>query len=645
MKNIVFSSWAGKTVDNRGQTPDKYASLENLELPMEYDGHKVKAFMSWNGFVVADSNVNVVDMARTYLTEAQKLSCGECSVGYLGLQVMVEMLDRILDVKGLENDVDMLGRIGNSIKENSKCDFCASAVTPILDTLSHYKEAYNRLTSEKKVVGKFTYMARVTAPCIEACPAHQDIPGYIELLRNRRYEEALKVIRETNCMPGTTGRACVAFCESNCCRADIDSPIAIRALKRVPADYEIASGSNPTYKKVKGREQKVAVIGAGPAGLAASYNLALKGYKVTIYDEQPSGGGMALVGIPSYRLPREVLNREVDTIKGLGIEIKPNTKIGRDLTLDALFKEGYEAVFLATGAQVGREMGIEVEAEGLVDGTQYLHNVSMGKMTETKDKVLIVGGGNVAIDCARTCLRLGFKGVNIVYRRSRAEMPARKEEVEAAEEEGVKIHFLANPVKIITKAGKVIGVECIRMELGDPDASGRRRPIPISGSEFVIETVMLIPSVGEKPDLTFLAEGKSIKITGQETIEIAPSTGQTSQPAVFSGGDCVTGPATVVEAIAAGNRAARSIDQYLRTSKIVESEEDMVASLVKDVNLLDRRETRVVAKEMRQSPDELSIEDRRLNFNEVESCFTTEVASKEVERCLRCYRVMLLAIT
>jgi formate dehydrogenase beta subunit len=645
MNNLVFGSWAGKVVDNRGLAADKYAGLENLELPLEHNSHQVRAFMSWNGFVVIDSRVNVVDMAYSYLKEVQKLSCGECTIGYLGMKVIVDTLARILRGEGTEKDLGLLQRLVTGIKENAKCDFCASAVTPILDTLSYYREAYIKLIAGKETAAKPTYMTRITAPCMEACPAHQDVPGYIELIRNHRHKEALEVIRKTNCLPGIVGRACLAFCEDSCCRASVDSPIAIRALKRVPADYEIASGSEPAIEKAKNGELKVAVIGAGPAGLAASYNLALRGYKATIYDELPSAGGMALVGIPPYRLPRDILSREVDIIERLGVEVKLNTKIGRDRTLESLFSEGFNAIFIATGAHVGRELGIEVEDGGLVDGLQFLHNVNLGKKIEPKDKVLIVGGGNVAIDCARTCLRLGFNDVTIVYRRSRAEMPASKEEVEEAEKEGAKINFLATPVRIVTEGGKVTGAECIRMELGEPDASGRKRPVPIPGSEFVIETDMIIPAIGEKPDLSFLAGEKPIKITEGGMIEINMHSCQTSQSGIFSGGDCVTGPATLIEAIGAGNKAARSIDQYLRAGKTVESEEDIVANLAHNIDLLERRETRMVAKEIRQSPEKVSIQDRRQNFNEVESCFTTEAALKEAERCLRCYRVMLVAIT
>ena len=645
MSKVIFSSWAGKVVDNRGQ---KHAGVENLELPLQYNGHQVRALMSWNGLVVADDRVNIVDMAHSYLKEVEKLSCGECTIGYIGIKVMTDILDRISNGRGAKDDLNLLRWLGNGIKENAKCDFCALAVTPILDTVNYYGEEYLKLITGKKKLPKATYITRVTAPCMEACPAHQDIPGYIELIRNRRYAEALELIRKTNCLPGVMGRACIAFCEANCVRNDIDSPIAIRALKRVPADYELVGGLEPTFEKTKNGKPKVAVIGAGPAGLAASYNLALNGYKVTIYDEQPLAGGMALVGIPPYRLPRDILNREIDIIKKLGVEIKLNTKVGKDVTLEQLSSQGFKAIFIATGAHLGREFDIEnwkEDYEGLADGVEFLRDFNLGKKIEPKDRVIIVGGGNVAIDCARTCLRLGFKEVTIVYRRSRAEMPGRKEEVEEAEREGVKIHFLAVPVKVLTEDGKVTGAECIKMELGQPDASGRRRPIPIKGSEFVLSTDMIISAIGEAPDLSFLTEGEKIKITETGTIEVAPFTYQASRAGIFSGGDCVTGAATLIEAIAAGNRVARSIDQYLRLGRVAPSDEDLVESLVHDVSLSRQRQAGITVKGIRQSPELLPIQDRGLNFDEVEKCLTTEAALEETERCLRCYRVMLLAVT
>lgn len=646
MNRVIFSSWAGKVVDNRGLEPDQFTEVDNLEFPLGFDGCEVAAFISWNGLVVADSRVNVVDMAGSYMRRVSRLACGECSVGYNGVRVMADILARILDGQGGRKDIELLESLATGIRDNSRCDFCALAIKPVLDSVKYYQDDYLELITRQNPASKLVYITRVTAPCMEACPAHQDIPGYIELIRNCRYSEALDVIRRTNCLPGVTGRACVAFCEDNCVRNDIDSPLAIRALKRVPADYEVTCGSEPIFRRAGRSKKRVAIVGAGPAGLAASYNLALKGYQVTVFDEQAETGGMLFSGIPPYRLPKDVLSWEADIIKKLGVDIKLNTRIGNDITLEELSNQGFEAVFIATGAHLSRDSGIENWSEqygGLIDGVKFLQNANLGKKVEPKKRVLIVGGGNTAVDCARTCLRLGSKEVTIVYRRSRAEMPAREEEVKAAEKEGTKIHFLAVPVRILTKDGRVTGAECVRIELGEPDASGRRRPMPVKGSEFVIAADMVIPAIGEMPDLSFLAG--QVELTKSGTMKVEPNSHQASQPWLFAGGDCATGPATIVEAIAAGNRAANSIDRYLRKGKVSSSETELVENLLHQVALSRRRNGVIVDKRPRQSPEELSVDKRVNNFEEVEKCFTADVATKEAQRCLRCYRVMLLAVS
>jgi len=647
MNKIVFSSWAGKVVDNRGLAPENYAIVDNLDFPLAHDGHQLKAFMSWLGLVVTDEEISVIDMARAYITEVERLSCGACVIGYFGVKACGGLLEKIANGKGTREDLDSLRRLVVGIRANARCDFCSSAVTPVLHTLDYYGSEYLRLIANREAASKSDYKVRVSAPCMEACPAHQDVPGYIELILNNRFAESLAVIRQDNCLPGVIGRACVAFCEENCVRGDIDSPIRIRALKRVTADYEIASGEKPKLQKKRRTKNKVAVIGAGPCGLAASYNLALMGYKVTVFDEQSTIGGMALLGIPAYRLPKDILEKDGNIIEGLGVKVKLNTSVGQDITLEQLEKE-YKAIFIATGANLGREFDIEnwkKDYSGLVDGLEFLRNVSLCKDIEVGNRVIVVGGGNVAIDCARTCRRLGSRNVTMMYRRSRGEITGTTEEISAAEEEGVKLELLAVPVKVLVKGNKVVGAECIRMKLGEPDASGRKTPVPIKGSEFVVEADMIIAAVGEMPDLSLLPEDKSITITKQGTIMVSLPSYQASRPGIFSGGDCVTGPASLIEAVAAGNRAARSIDQYLRLGKVTATEDDMLESWLHNAALSRRRDGNVVRQRTAESPAQRVVAERAKNFNEVEQRFTLEEAAIESERCLRCYRVMLLAIS
>ncbi len=646
MSKVIFSSWAGKTVDNRGLGVEQHAYAGDLGLPSGYDHTKMAAFMGWDGFVVWDEKINVVDMAHAYIKEVQKISCGECMVGYIGIGVIADTLARILDGKGGEEDIDLLQWLANGIKENARCTFGQTAPIPIIDSIKYYRDEYLKLIKNKKAVPKSNYKVMVTAPCMEACPAHLDVPGYIELIRNHRYGESLSLIRNGVCLPGVIGRVCTAPCEEACRRVQYDGHVCIRLLKRCVADWEMNSGLTPSSAKPRKSKEKVAIIGAGPAGLACSYNLALKGYQVTIFEELPVAGGMAAVGIPQYRLPTKILDRDIELIEKTGVEIRLNTKIGKDLEIGDLWKGGYKAIFIAIGAHKGRKMGAEGEDrdyEGFVDGMKFLQDVNLGRVIEPKNRVLVVGGGDVAVDCARSCLRLGFRDVNIVYRRSRVEMPARKAEIEEAEKEGIKISYLAAPTKVLAKDGKVIGAECIKMALGEPDSSGRRRPIPIKGSEFVMEADMIIPAIGQQPDLSFLPDRDQIKLAKQMTIETDITTCQTSGEGIFAGGDCVTGPAVLIDALASGNKAAQSIDQYIRKGKVTQSEDSKLQHAVKSINLSEQREQEIIPREMPQITSQLPLKKRIGNFREVENGFNTEAALEEAKRCLRCYRVMIWA--
>ena len=644
MGKVVFSSWAGKTVDNRGLGVKQHAYAGDLGIPSGYDHTKVAAFMGWDGFVVWDEKVNIVDMAHAYIKEVQKICCGECMVGYIGITALADALARILDGKGREEDINLLQWLANGIKENAGCTFGQTAPIPIIDSIKYYRDEYLKLIKNKKAVPKSNYKVMVTAPCMEACPAHLDIPGYIQLIRNQRYRESLSLIRNGVCLPGVIGRVCTAPCEEACRRTQYDGRVCIRLLKRYVADWEMNSGLTPSSAKPRKSKEKVAIIGAGPAGLACSYNLALKGYQVTIFEELSVAGGMAAVGIPQYRLPRKILERDIELIEKAGVEIRLNTKIGRDLEMEGLWKDGYKAIFIAIGAHKGRKMGAEGEDndyEGFVDGMKFLRDVNLGRVIEPKNRVLVVGGGDVAVDCARSCLRLGFRDVNIVYRRSRVEMPARKAEIEEAEKEGVKISYLVTPTKILARDSKVIGAECIKMALGEPDSSGRRRPIPIKGSEFVMKADMIIPAIGQQPDLSFLPDRNQIKLAEQMTIETDTTTCQTSGEGIFAGGDCVTGPAVLIDALASGNRAAQSIDQYIRKGKVTQGEDSKLEITVKGINLSEQREQEIVPREMPQITSQLPLKKRFGNFREVEKGFTTKAALEEAKRCLRCYRVMV----
>jgi formate dehydrogenase beta subunit len=370
---------------------------------------------------------------------------------------------------------------------------------------------------------------------------------------------------------------------------------------------------------------------------------------VTVFERLEEPGGMAAVGIPDYRLPRNILRREAEIVRSLGAEIRYNTQVGKDITLSQMFEQGYKAVFIGVGAQTNTPMGVEGEDkgyQGFIPGVYYLLEINLGRDPYPEGKkVVVVGGGNVAIDCVRSSFRLGKSDVNLVYRRTKKEMPADSVEIHDAEEEGVKFHYLCNPVRIIAKEGKVVGVECIRMELGEPDESGRRRPIPIKGSEFFIETDILIPAIGQAIDLSFLEENDGVKTTKRSTISVQEGTFKTNREGIFSAGDCVTGPDVLVRAAGHGKRAAEKIGLFIRGMEVKESEEERLETLVEKLKVYNKGEKIGISSgQKRAMLKMLPPDSRKWVFDEVEEGFSIPVAQKEAERCLRCVRIGLFAV-
>jgi len=474
----------------------------------------------------------------------------------------------------------------------------------------------------------FTIDKKERPPCVRACPAHVNAQGYIALISQGKYKEALDLIKENLPLPGVIGRICPHPCEAECRRGSADEPLAIAALKRFAAD--IAEDELPA-PEVKETKEKVAIIGSGPAGLTTAYYLAKEGYQVTIFEALPVAGGMLYTGIPEYRLPKRILEKEIQGIKHLGVEIKTNTPIGKELPLADLTEQGYKAVFIAVGAHKSQRLGIPgEESTGVIDGVTFLRDLNLGKITDVKGRIAIIGGGNVAIDAARSALRLGAHKVSILYRRSRAEMPASDEEIEATLAEGIDIQYLVAPTEVLSQNGKVAGIRCTRMELGAPDASGRRRPLPIPGSEFDIGVDTVIPAIGQTPDLSFI-EGSGLEITQRGTIAADPLTLATNRPGIFVGGDAQTGPGIAIEAVAAGKTAATSIDRYLRGDDI---RQGRVIDETKPTGISEPPPE--VEYKPRAKMPTLNMERRCSSFNEVELGLTEEMALQEAKRCLNC---------
>jgi len=469
-----------------------------------------------------------------------------------------------------------------------------------------------------------------------ACPAGIDIQGYIALIANGQYQEALKLIKESNPLPLVCGRVCPRFCETECRRNVVDEPVAINALKRFVADYDLNNGDSYTPEAKPASGHRVAIIGGGPAGLSAAYYLALEGHEVTIFESNPQLGGMMRYGIPEYRLPKAILDKEIAIITNLCHEVHCNTILGQDFSIDSLKGNGYEAIFLALGAQASQKMRVEGEdMPGVLSGIGFLRDVALEEEVNLGHKVVVIGGGNTAIDAARTALRLGAGEVTIAYRRSRNEMPANDEEIEQAEEEGVQFYFLATPVKLSGQNGRVDTIECIRMALGEPDSSGRRRPEPIAGSEFTMDVDTVIAAIGQTIDSSGLDQDGQVELNSRGYISIDEETTETSVEGLFAGGDCTSGPATVVEAVAIGRRASISINQYLNGQQIIPEEKPYNCTKGE----LDEIDTADYADEQRIPRTKMPALDpavRKKNFAEIELGFTGEIAEAEVKRCLAC---------
>ncbi len=504
----------------------------------------------------------------------------------------------------------------------------------ILSALKDAREAFvSHVETRNCPTGECVKLA--PSPCQMACPAGLDIPSYVTLIAMGREAEAIEIIREDNPFPWVCGLVCTHPCEFICVRGKIDKPIAIKDLKGYAAERAMSQMKYKNPPKAPDNHRKVCIVGAGPAGMTAAYYLALKGYRVTIIEALPVAGGMMMVGIPRYRLPREVIDREVSMIEELGVEIRLNTRLGKDVTLDELRDEGFEAFLVTIGAHGSFKLNIPGEDDypQVISAVDFLREVALGNRHMPGKRVAIIGGGNVAIDAARTCIRLGCEEVTVVYRRSHSEMPAHEEEVKQGEEEGVKFVFLTIPKAVIGSRNQVTALHCVRAKLGEPDERGRRRPIPIENSDHYIEVDAVVSAIGQAIQKEGLVTLEGLNWTKRGTITVNTVTMETSVEGVFAAGDVVTGPATVIEAIGGGKRAAEAIDRYL---------EGIPQPKMPPVPVRHRRlepiEVSAGTKMRLQRPTMplLNVDRRRITFQQVELGLSPKQAREEALRCLRC---------
>ena len=604
-------------------------SAEHLNIPVEYEAiDALGAIMGSGGIVVLDEDDCMVDIAKFFLEFTKDESCGKCVPCRAGIPQMLELLNKIRKGDGSVKDIERLEELARIIKATSLCGLGQTAPNPVLTTLHYFRDEYMSHVIDKKCLA-VVCQALFESPCQHACPVGLDTPGYIALIKEGRFDDAYRLIKQRLPFPSICGRVCHTPCESKCLRDQIDESMAIRHLKRFVADYAIKNKIEYKPLTIEKKKDKVAIIGAGPAGLACAYYLAIYGYNVEIFEASKVIGGILSWGIPEYRLPKDILQKEIEEVKKLGVKIKLNSWANN---INELFSKGFKAIFIAIGSQKVVELNIPGEnLQGVYDALDFLKRVNLKEPIEVGKKTAIIGGGNAAIDSARMALRKGAE-VYLFYRRERKDMPAIEEEICAAEEEGIKFHCLTSPTKIIGEKGKVNSIKFISMRLGEFDKSARKKPFPIQGSEFIFEVDTVIEALGQKPDIAFL-QSNGLEHTKTGWVLVDKRTLETNREGVFAGGDIVSGPATVIDALSAGKKAASSINKFIegRKSNVGINFEDMEIKIssvpIEDEDIIEKPKIK---------PRIIQLSDRRKTTEEVILGYNSKEARKEAERCLRC---------
>lgn len=645
MIRSIYGVWDGVVHDFRHESSGCFESVPKGLEDFAPD-NTTKAFIADRGFMVFQRNTNLAEAFSQYMTQAAKESCGRCSPCRVGTQRMRDLLRDLTDGNARSSVLNEIEIIARQVTETSLCGMGQSCARALLDALQHFRDEFRLLTPSQAVFqSSYVY---TTAPCIEACPSKIDVPKYIDGVKGGKFDFALGVVLDKYSMAATCGRVCVRFCESACRRNDAEGPVGIRMLKRYAADQAITRNRLHFNKSPVQHDKRVAVIGAGPAGITCAYKLLLSGFKVDIFDAQKAAGGMASIGIPSYRLPKDILKAESeDIIRELGGEFHFGKVLGQGFSVDDLMRNGYDAVFLGYGASEGTHFGIKNEYPGLdgyITGVDFLLNIhkriEYGEPYELNGDVVVVGGGNVAMDCVRSARRMGAKTVHLIYRRTEEDMPAEHEEIVAAHHEGIVFHCLTNPTELLVENNKVYALQLVKMRQTDLDAKGRRNVEPIPDSQYTMNCDLVVAAIGQQVERNVVKPGEGIELDRWNCIKVDPDTLQTTREGVFAGGDCVLGPLTLVNALDQGERAAASIVDYLLKGEVEIKAPRLMQNFLAKNNLLSGECLNPLPprKEPAKTPESDPAE-RIHNFDEVEHAISKETAYEEASRCLRCYRL------
>ncbi len=669
MSRVVFSTWRDEFVDNRGKPSDQW-SESGFKLPETYDGDtKSKAFIGWDGVAIFDEDIDAVELASQYAAQYQEYSeaCGRCAPGRWGGRILYDLLDKIARGEGTHDDVAHLKEVSETMMATSKCEIGKTVPKPILDLMEHYKEQFDTCIDaqqpSKHYGGDTSYIAKVTAPCTDMCPAHVDIPAYIEGVRDMIFTDSLAATRQTMPLAHTCGRVCPHPCEDACRRANLDEPISIMELKRLGADYETDHAlpwQHPfEVQPPRNDGKKVAIIGAGPAGLTAAYYLGIQGIHVDIFEELPVNGGEVAVGVPEYRMPVDKYNKDIQLVLDL-----PTVHIHNNHRVDAeRLKEidaEYDATLLAFGTRLSKKVRAANEnpkmkgywgAIAMLDKVNLWNKYGIGSpaSNELKDKVVVcVGGGFTSMDVVRCSIREGAKKVIMLYRRDEKTIIRNTtyEEYHEAVEEGVEFIFHSAIEEIFDDGEKITKLKVNRFELvPDPDG-GRPQLKKIEGADFEIECDYLIPAVSQSADLQLLPEEWNIELTSWNTILTNGRDFMSSRPGLFAAGDCEYGPMTIVNAVGQARRAASVISRYIYDGKVSLTDEEIMEDHLNKLKVYDKNEkiTGWMPGLPRAVSEKLSVEERKTNNKEVNLGFTGEEAIAEAERCMRCYYISMVAV-